>query len=173
MSYEVIDEEQKIAACNVADLTASQAVSFFKANGADKKIGDFTFFWRKTNGMVVLNKDNPEYEDLLSWVKDWLKLPKSKRLEAEQLVGTRAKRDAERLNKCADRREALEEYERIQMHCVDGSAVDVLELIYERSEKRQGFQEYELLMKAYTYGVMQGKRKERARRKRTCCQEAV
>ena len=32
MSYEVIDEEQKIAACNVADLTASQAVSFFKEN---------------------------------------------------------------------------------------------------------------------------------------------
>lgn len=173
MSYEVIDEEQKIAACNVADLTASQAVSFFKANGADKKIGDFTFFWRKTNGMVVLNKDNPEYEDLLSWVKDWLKLPKSERLEAEQMIEPRLKRDAERLNKCADRREALEEYKRLQKHYVDGSAIDVLELIYERSEKRQGFQEYELLMKAYTYGVMQGKRKERARRKSTCCQENV
>ena len=47
MSYEVIDEEQKIAACNVADLTASQAVNFFKANGADKKIGDFTILLEK------------------------------------------------------------------------------------------------------------------------------
>ena len=173
MSYEVIDEEQKIAACNVADLTASQAVSFFKANGADKKIGDFAFFWRKTNGMVVLNKDNPEYEDWLRWVKAWLQFPKSERLKMEQAVEPRFKRDAERLNTCADRREALEEHERLQKHYVDGSAVDVLELIYERSEKRQGFQEYELLMKAYTYGVMQGKRKERARRKRTCCQENV
>ena len=45
MSYEVINEELKIAKCSIADLTIGQVHNFLESWGDDSKIGTLTMFY--------------------------------------------------------------------------------------------------------------------------------
>lgn len=65
------------------------------------------------------------------------------------------------------KREVLEELEKVGKQGFEKQSFEVLEAIWKKSPDMFG------MAQSYAYGVMQGKRKERARRKRTCCQEAV
>ena len=44
MSYEVINEELKIAKCSITDLTIGQVHNFLESWGDDSKIGTLTIF---------------------------------------------------------------------------------------------------------------------------------
>lgn len=65
MSYEVINEELKIAKCSIADLTMGQVHNFLKSWGDDSKIGTLTMFYDREKELLVLNEDNDMYETCL------------------------------------------------------------------------------------------------------------
>ena len=170
MNYEVIDEEQKIAACHIADLTIEQTVSMLKQWEAGAKIGSLTLFYDEQTGYVVLNKDNKRYHTLLGVTREILKADKKNREELERKappvifsVGS-----LETVLKIAvSKREVLEELEKVGKQGVEKQSFEVLEAIWKKSP------DMFRMAQSYAYGVMQGKRKERAKRKKTCCQEAV
>ena len=65
MSYEVINEELKIAKCSIADLTMGQVHNFLKSWRDDSKIGTLTMFYDREKELLVLNEDNDMYETCL------------------------------------------------------------------------------------------------------------
>lgn len=65
MSYEVINEELKIAKCSIAGLTMEQVEGFLKLWNDDSAIGTLTMFYDRKSEMLVLNADNKMYEDYL------------------------------------------------------------------------------------------------------------
>ena len=56
MAYEVIDEDLKVEACEIGDLTLSQIESFLRLRGDGEKIETLTLFSRQ-DGTIVLNLD--------------------------------------------------------------------------------------------------------------------
>lgn len=65
MSYEVINEELKIAKCSITDLTIGQVHNFLESWGDDSKIGTLTMFYDREKELLVLNEDNDMYETYL------------------------------------------------------------------------------------------------------------
>ena len=65
MSYEVINEELKIAKCSITDLTIGQVHNFLESWGDDSKIGTLTMFYDREKELLVLNEDNDMYETCL------------------------------------------------------------------------------------------------------------
>lgn len=167
MNYEVIDEEQKIAACHIADLTIEQTVSMLKQWEAGAKIGSLTLFYDEQTGYVVLNKDNKRYHTLLGVTREILKADKKNREELERKAPESLLEEITVLKIAASKREVLEELEKVGKQGFEKQSFEVLEAIWKKSPDMFG------MVQSYTYGVMQGKRKERAKRKKTCCQEAV
>lgn len=71
MSYEVINEELKIAKCSITDLTIGQVHNFLESWGDDSKIGTLTMFYDREKELLVLNEDTvcfDEYSDSFPYV---------------------------------------------------------------------------------------------------------
>lgn len=54
MSYEVINEELKIAKCSITDLTIGQVHNFLESWGDDSKIGTLTMFYDREKELLDL-----------------------------------------------------------------------------------------------------------------------
>ena len=86
MAYEVIDEDLKVEACEVGDLTLSQIESFLRLRGDGEKIETLTLFSRQ-DGTIVLNKNHPGYKDFKDFMLSYLQLEDSEREKLDQLEG--------------------------------------------------------------------------------------
>ena len=73
MSYEVINEELKIAKCSITDLTIGQVHNFLESWGDDSKIGTLTMFYDREKELLVLNEDNDMYETCLMTATAYLR----------------------------------------------------------------------------------------------------
>lgn len=86
MKFEVINEELKIAACGIADLTMEQVHSFLRQWEDDASIGTLTLFYDKESGYVVLNQDNKDYKMYLDIAEAYLRASVERREAVEQKV---------------------------------------------------------------------------------------
>lgn len=86
MAYEVIDEDLKVEACEIGDLTLSQIESFLRLRGDGEKIETLTLFSRQ-DGTIVLNKNHPGYKDFKDFTLSYLQLEDSEREKLDQLEG--------------------------------------------------------------------------------------
>lgn len=163
MGYEVIDKELKIEACNIGDLTLEQIQSFLRLWGDNSAISTLTLFL-KNDGTVVLNKNNEEY----AFYKD---------VSYCYLKGTEGDREEMRANLSEELQETLNVLESaVKMRKTD----EMLEMLRYNPCEENGvsfgilkkiFEEYGSgaygMFKILNLGVIQGKRIERARRKKT------
>lgn len=62
MKYQIINEELQIASCSIADLTMEQVQHFLKQWHPGDSIGTLTLFFENETGLLVLNRDNKNYE---------------------------------------------------------------------------------------------------------------
>lgn len=86
MAYEVIDEDLKVEACEVGDLTLSQIESFLRSWGDGEKIETLTLFSRQ-DGTIVLNKNHPGYKAFKDFTLSYLQLEDSEREKLDQPEG--------------------------------------------------------------------------------------
>ena len=86
MAYEVIDEDLKVEACEVGDLTLSQIESFLRLRGDGEKIETLTLFSRQ-DGTIELKKNHPGYKDFKDFTLSYLQLEDSEREKLDQLEG--------------------------------------------------------------------------------------
>ena len=63
MKYQMVNEELQIASCSIADLTVKQAQQFTEQWGEGASLGTLTLFYEPDSGLLVLNRDNPHYEN--------------------------------------------------------------------------------------------------------------
>lgn len=161
MQYKMVNEKLKIAACSISDLTLEQAKNFLELWEKGATLGTLTLFYTG-DGVIVLNKDNEMYTDYLGMIENYLVLSNEKRKEVRQ----KAPRSLTETFAVVDR-------------CIQKRAVDV-ELYRIGREKYPSDEHFPVLwsidheendvmhkiVQAFTYGMMCGKRTERAKKHR-------
>lgn len=167
MKYKVINEELRIYSCSIADLTLEQVNHFLGQWNDGANIGELTLFYEKEKDRIVMNRDNGRFKDILEMVEGYICLPDAEREKVrEASAGKSVKETLDVLeNAVTNRRNALE-LKILGNQVADhdyGLSYSMAHAIKERYGKKDGY--FALLM-AFSYGFMQGKRADRARRKR-------
>jgi len=162
--YEIIDESLKLASCGINDLTFEQASSFLSQWEDGAKLGTLTLFFNPETGYLVLNKDHAQYEHNLKLAKAYLSASE------EKIKKYRDKMDG-RLSETMEVIDSFRGYKRIQddLEVIGHQNFDIFgdhitKNVLMSLEKKQ-IPTCFLMSQAYSYGVMNGKRMERARRK--------
>lgn len=162
MKFEVINEKLKIAACGLADLTMEQVQSFLRQWEEGASIGTLTLFYDKDSGYVVLNRDNKDYKMYLDIAEAYLGASVEGRETLEKEAPEGAHETISVLkNSLTWRKVDKDIYQAKKNHIDDSDRITVREIIV-RSDDKVG-----AAYIAFRYGVICGKRAERARRKKT------
>lgn len=158
MAYEVIDEDLKVEACEVGDLTLSQIESFLRLWGDGEKIETLTLFSRQ-DGTIILNKNHPRYKVFKDFTLSYLQLEDSEREKLDPPEGI--KEAAAVIDRAIEQRRAATVLDILQHSRIGGVPYNTLYKI---------FKKYDCgsigLCQIFCYGVIEGKRAERARRAR-------
>ena len=162
MKFEVINEELKIAACGLADLTMDQVHHFLKQWDDDSSIGTLTLFYDRKSGYVVLNRDNKDYKMYLDIAEAYLgaSVEGCETVEKEAPEGLRETIRVLK-NSLIWRKADRDIYQAKKNYVDDSDRITIREIIKRSCDKT------EAACIAFRYGVMCGKRAERARRKKT------
>ena len=162
--YEIIDETLKLASCGITDLTYEQASHILSQWEDGAKLGSLTLFFDPKSEYLVINRDNSDYEFYLKLAKKYLCLSgKEKKAFREKFEG-RHKEEFEVMDCFRVHSSVKNDLDAIEhQSCVlpdDQVAKNVLIQL-----KKQEISTCFLMSQAYYYGVMNGKRIERAKRK--------
>lgn len=158
MNYKIENEDLKICSFSATELTMQQVKTILKNCDKGARIGDVTLFYEKETGYVVINRDRKDYPARLMNTETFLKsnggnVPELPEGEAKFLRWCLAKRKAKDVIKILDNQPTS---------VLEG---DSREIINEIIEVNKGYK-LSMLSYIYNYGFIQGKREERARRKR-------
>lgn len=158
--YEVVNEELKIKACNLGDLTVEQVSYFLKQWEEGAAIGTLTMFYDR-NGYLVLNKDNKGYHSHLEITEEYLTAADEER---EQLRNNCPKSMQETMNVM----ESFIKYSRV--------TTETHHALKNRIQSSKNRDVLRYIDKIYTdcaayiafkYGVMEGKRIERRKKRQS------
>ncbi len=163
MAYKMENEELQIASCSIADLTMEQAQQFTEQWGDSSGIETLTLFYEKETGFLVLNKDNGKYGMYKEIAEAFLSTSKSGRRELMEKAPDGMRETLRILDSCIRDRTIMRDVFRAKKGVILDDDMDVLGEIYSRCKDG----EFAIsLMHAFNYGVMQGKRAERLRKKK-------
>lgn len=157
----IIDEKLGLGSCNITDLTMQQVREFLGGWNDGAAIGTLTLFYDVSRNMVVLNQDNRDYEFFLEIVPRFMKLDAESREKIQDNAPTSLKETFKVLNSALERMEYRNDLLRLKHENVSCKYFDGINYI-RRSEKET----YRAFIYVFLYGMMCGKREDRARRKR-------
>lgn len=164
MEYEVVNEKQGIFSCCVDDLTAEQTASFLAQWEEGAAITSLTLFYDSEGQKIVLNKDNPDYNLYLTLTEKYLEANPEER---EKLSAKLNPKGLKAALEVLDR--AIEERDCTKMLSILGKAT--ISVIKNRLNIKvfDAFMQKEPdpfwnMYQAFVYGVIQGKRIERAKK---------
>ena len=161
MKFEVINEELKIAACRLADLTMEQVKGFLQQWEDGASIGTLTLFYDRESGYVVLNRDNKDYKIFLDIAEGYLRASDEARKRIEEETPEGAFQTILVLkNSLIWRRIDRAIYQSRHNFIEDPERPVVNEIIKQSDDRAVS------AYIAFRYGVICGKRTERARRKK-------
>ena len=162
MKYQIINEELQIASCSIADLTLEQAQQFMEQWEDGAPLRSLTLFFEPKTGLLVLNRDNERFEDYKEIAENYLALKCSERMKILNAVPESIKETMTTLERGIRMRIVDKEIFRALKNHIEGSRHRaILNEIAKRYMQRDV-----VAFIAFRYGVMVGKRMERARRKR-------
>ena len=160
--YEVINEELGIKACGLADLTAEQVNHFLGLWEDGARIGTLTVFFENETGDLVLNKDNEMYDTYRELAEIYMGASSDRREEIwENCPVPQTKETIRVMANCLKFRRTEKELFRARKNyiaCEPSYAI--------LSEIRKKYDLAGAVSVAFRYGIMQGKRMERAKKKR-------
>lgn len=158
----IINQELGIAYCNLKDLTIEQVSGFLGQWEENAQIGQLTLFYDEKTSLIVLNKDNEEYDKLLKITEDYLKSDEESRHKFRINAPGGIKETIQVLDKCVKHRAVKKEMFMVKNNVVNNTEnMAVLKEIV-RSECDKAL----IAILAFLYGEMCGKRKERAKKRK-------
>lgn len=157
MAYEVINEKLKVEACRLGDLTMNQVESFLKLWGDGEKIETLTLFL-KQDGTVVLNRDNKNHQYFKEIAESYLGLDEESRKKMEIPEG--ARETLRVLDRAIEQRKITEVCEMLKHSVINFQKYDFVRKIFMKYESSEI-----AMYQAYCYGVIEGKRVERAKKR--------
>lgn len=160
MKYEMLNEELGIAACSTEDLTMDIVQNLLSQWKPDTKIGMIPLFYDETSGILVLIRDNKSYNEYVRISESYLGASIETRQEIrENCVIPDIEETINVLEHCVLCRSIEKELYKARKNIIDEDSRGVLLSLV------TGGKELKIAYTAFNYGVMQGKRMERAKRK--------
>lgn len=162
--YELINEEYRIASCRIGDLSGEQAAAMLEQFGGSR-LATLTVFYDQGEDMLVLNREHRYYEQHRRIVELYMQSPE----EAQELFdGQGESKPIEELrhvlDSCILARHNSREMFILGRHKVY-TDYDITYSMLQAIRKNHGnYGEPWLMYMVYQYGVIQGKRADRARR---------
>lgn len=161
MVYEMINKELQIASCSIADLTMEQTDCFLKQWEPGSSIGTLTLFFDKS-GRVVLNRDNKRFDYYKDFTEAYLSNPEKARKRITDKMHRMLEAEIKVLDHCINFRTVGREVDRaIHGYIPEDNHRKVLHEIQRRYNDTVFASNI-----AFLYGVMEGKRVERAKRRK-------
>jgi hypothetical protein len=158
--YKIIDKNLGIATCSIADLTVQQ-VSLFLSKWKDgTSIGQLISFYDKEKDLFVLNRDNEEFERYLRMSIKYMGMSAERREYVKANISEAGKEVIQSIDGVITYRTTKKEIYRARFNLVHDEAFPILNDLAKYPNQP------EAVTLAYRYGVMQGKREERARRRK-------
>ena len=164
MSYELIDEKLKIYSCSIKNLTEDQKEqlnSFLKSWNIKEVLQDITLFYDKDNDRIVLNSDHKLFEDYKNLIVEYMGISWNRRKMQDETLPESLKTLFNILNYIWKTRRKEEIKNILDQQDMPFDAMQDIRNIYE-SDKEREFSIFNI----YNYGFIQGKKAERARKKK-------
>ena len=160
--YEMINEKLGIKACGLADLTADQVNHFLGLWEDGAKIGSLTVFFENDTGNLVLNKDNDMYDTYRELAEEYMEeLPEARKELWESCPLRQMKETLEVMENCLKSRKTEKELFRARKNCITSKNSRII-----LNEIQRRYNLPSAVCIAFRYGMMQGKRIERAKKKK-------
>lgn len=169
MKYKLVNKELRIFSCSVSDLTMQQVASFLDQWEHGAKIGELTLFYEKETDSLVINQDNKNYKKYLDIAESYLTLDDDKLQEFFTNIPEGIKETVALLQRCRQRRKALQMLNILKHQYVKGCpGTEEYAVFEELKEKNKGeyTSPFTLSSDVFNYGFIEGKRAERARRRK-------
>lgn len=158
--YEVINEERGIMACDLEDLTTAQVVNFLGSWEDNAKIGTLTMFLDDSYNLV-LNRNHKNYVMNLEVVQSYMAFDEEQRSAFREKYEERFPEEIHLMEKSLCQRRVKVEMRRAAETCnPDQQEIPVIQNIFDKYSNLFG------ATIIFQYGVMQGKRLERAKKKK-------
>lgn len=159
LMFKIIDKNLGLASCSISDLTMDQAHDFLSKWEEGATIGTLTLFYDENRSMVVLNEDHVNYDFYLETVPAFMSLSEASRKEFLDKAPDSEKETFKVLNSAMERMGYRKDLDRLKRQNIPFLRIDALNYIRNKEKDHVAF------MFAFMYGVMCGKREERARKK--------
>ena len=158
--YEVIDKELGIVACGLEDLTAEYVAAFLGSWERGAKIGALTLF-SDEQGNLVLNRDHKNYQFNLELAQSYMAATEEQRKAFKEECTERLSEELNVMDKLIEKREAdIEMHRAFKANDPEDKEWHITSHIFQKHPDIYG------ATLIFQYGVMQGKRVERAKKKR-------
>ena len=168
--YEVINEELKLESCGIGDLTMDVVSGMLKQWDDGSSISTLTLFYLPKRDTVVLNRDHKRYETYREFAEAYLMCEERERekirskFKNDEKNGMREVIDV--LDGALNHRKNGKELFVLKHQPMngddDGLSISMLQEIANSTENH-----YISMYKAFQYGVMQGKRLERNKKRQS------
>ena len=161
MEYEVINKELGFARCALVDLTMEQVTHILGQWEPGANIGSLILFYDKESDLIVFNSSNKSYKFWLDIVEAYLVADGEDVEEFKEKLDKYSKDIRKVLDNCIKTRTIGKEVKIIKMQEFGNEYVPILQSLW----KEPNTPAIMLAINAFNYGMMCGKRTERARRK--------
>lgn len=157
--YETINADLEIDACNLSDLTAEQVSCFLNQWEEGASIGTLTVFNDEKN-ILVLNKDNEQYDTYRELAETYMGGSAEIRKQLWEKCPNGMKETLQVMENCLKRRRISRELFRAEKNTIKSkTSWLVLDALIKDCDSHRA------VTTAFRYGMIQGKRMERAKRK--------
>ena len=162
--YEIISEKLGIARCDLEDLTMKQAQHFLKQWESGASIGTLILFYEKEEDLIVLNSSNDNYRAWLEIVEAYLIASEENKEELRKRIYQYSKDIGDILDDCIEYRACKQELFRIKHSKIEEKYRSMIWQIWKEGGR---IGSVSIVYKAFTYGMMCGKRKERKKKRQS------
>ena len=157
--YETLNAELGIDACNLSDLTAEQVSCFLNQWEEGASIGTLTVF-NDESDILILNKDNETYDTYRELAEAYMGGSAEIRKQLWQKCPNGMKETLRVMENCLRRRRISRE-----LFCARKNAIKSKTSWLVLDALIKGYDSTQAVTMAFRYGMMQGKRMERAKKK--------
>lgn len=167
MAYKMVNEALRVATCGIEDLTMQQVESFLSQWEEGARIGTLTLFYDNTNDLVVINRDHERNEEYLALAERYLGADDNECTEIKQKAPECMKTELLVLDNALKERHCRRELfilekQRIPVRECKNEIFPVLWAITKKYGTRDLLW---LMLMSFDFGVIRGKRIERARKR--------
>lgn len=166
MAYKLIDEAINLWSCSIADLAAEEVAACLKQWEQGAKIGSLTAFYMPGKDMVVINRDHADYDSLVMLCEKWLNATQEVRDRRRPEFQTQMVKDVVKmLDGAIERRENQKFFKIIDNQPLVPEEYDLTCSILSEVVRKYESSAFMVARTMFLYGIMQGERIERARKK--------